>query len=434
MVFVTILQEKMCRLIFVFFILLAQGELVAQDLLSQSPLSLPALIQRVIECNPNLEAARLRVEASAIAVPRVQVLDDPEATIMSEENKFHEGSEFTPMMKYILSQKIPFPGKLRLKGAIAYQELEFLHAEEKTIWWDLVLQTKKLYFRLYFNKLAKEINAQNQNLLSNITRGAMALYQSGKGSYADVLKAQSEEQVLKEELLNLLAERGSIVAMINALLNRSQTEPIGDPEVIQNPKMDFHYEELAEIARQQRPELQGIQAQVEEERLTAALARRNYYPDFTIAAGYEQMNDNFAGHIDNAWTASIGFNIPIRIPQKQRREMREAQTRAAANQNAYCGTLAMIQGQIQEILFKLRYLDERITLYESNLLPKTRETLSASETKYRVGGEEFLLVIDTRRQLQGIELEYERSLVEKEVLLAELERAIGMPLEQFLCK
>lgn len=76
--------------------------------LHSQPLCLDSLVRNVIARNPNLEATRFRIQAAHEAMYRVQVLDDPKVMIMSDQNKFHKTSEFTPMMSYEIGQMIPF--------------------------------------------------------------------------------------------------------------------------------------------------------------------------------------------------------------------------------------------------------------------------------------------------------------------------------------
>ena len=64
------------------------------------------------------------------------------------------------------------------------------------------------------------------------------------------------------------------------------------------------------------------------------------------------------------------------------------------------------------------------------MLPKVLEALKASEISYRTGKGDFLILLDTRRQYQNIELTFEGIKAERETLLAELERAVGVPLEE----
>lgn len=52
-------------------------------------LQLNSLIYEVINRNPDLAATRDRIEAAALAVGRVQILDDPDLAVQSEQNPFH---------------------------------------------------------------------------------------------------------------------------------------------------------------------------------------------------------------------------------------------------------------------------------------------------------------------------------------------------------
>jgi len=91
-----------------------------------------------------------------------------------------------------------------------------------------------------------------------------------------------------------------------------------------------------------------------------------------------------------------------------------------------------IRGQIQDLLGKLKANEEKLLLYKTGLIPKIIEALKTSEISYRTGKGDFLILLDTRRQYQEIELGYERNKAEREILLAELERAVGVPLEEIL--
>jgi len=398
-----------------------------EDPLSKSSIRLNTLVEEVLKRNPNLEAARERVRAAAEVVPRVQVIDDPEFKFLSDFNKFKSKSEFIPMLQYQISQTFPFPGKLRLKGKVAAEILKQFQSSEITTTKDLILQTKKLYFQLALNQASLFINQNNRDISKNIIDDSLALYRSGKGSYEEVIKSQVELQKLDEELLTIEADRIFIISMLNAILNRPQSEKIGEAEQTTSPAVSLDYEKLEKVAMQERPELKELKAMVQEQEMMSRLAKRDYFPDFTISAGYEQITEHLS---DNAWVASLSFKIPLWVAKRQKRQVREAKARASANVNALKAMEAMIQGQIQEILGKLKAVEEKLLLYQTGLLPKILEALKAAEVSYRVGQGDFLILLDTRRQYQNIELEYERVKAERETLLAELERAIGISLEE----
>ena len=421
-------RKRIIRLLVVGFLIVnAESLFSEEDPLNKSSLQLEILIGEVLKRNPNLEAAKDRIRAAAEVVPRVQVIDDPEFKFLSDYNNFKSNSEFIPMLQYQISQTFPFPGKLGLKGKVAAEILKQFQSQEAITKRDLVLQTKKLYFQLFFNYASSQINQSNRDLVKDLIDASLALYKSGIAGYEEVAKAQVELQVLDEQLLSIQADRIFILAMLNAILDRPQDEPLGQPVEDFRSSMNFSYEKLERLAMQKRPELKEVQAMVAEQQMMARLAKREYFPDITISAGYEQITHNPR---DNAWESSIGFKIPLWAGQKQRRQVREAQAKASAKMNALKGMEALVRGQIQETFGKLKANKERLLLYETGLLPKIQEALKASEASYRAGKGGFLLLLDSRRQYQDISLEYERVRTEREFLIAELERAVGMPLEE----
>lgn len=405
----------------------------ADNNLSTSPLQLNMLVKEVIQRNPNLDATRLRIQAAHEAVHRVQVLDDPQVMITSDQNKFHKTSDFTPMMDYEISQAIPFPGKLRLKGEIAKQVMLQRQSVEITTYRELIRQTKLFYYQLYTNDVSLRINTENTGLVNALIEDGMGLYRAGNGEYAEIIKMQLELQMLEEQRLMLEADKAMFQSMLNALLNRSPNEPLGRPVAAFSKSFHLSFYQAESIALASRSELHGMQAMVMEQEKMAQLAKRNYYPDFMVGIAYERMNNNFDGHVDDAWMLKVGFNIPIWISEKQAREVREARSNAFANQKELEGMQAMISGKLKELLAKLKSTDDKILLYRDGILPKVKEAFSALLSSYRSGEGKFLLLLDTWRQAFNAELEYERFLSEREIILAELERAMGVNLEEVLC-
>ncbi|NGX41701.1 MAG: hypothetical protein KR126chlam4_01547 [Candidatus Anoxychlamydiales bacterium] len=400
-----------------------------ETLLKKPPLNINDLIEDVLKRNPDLRATKRRIEANALVVPRVQILDDPQFEAMRHDSPLRSNSEFFSKMRYELSQVFPFPGKLRLKGKIAEQMLKFAQNEEITTMRELVLQTKRLYYQLYLNYAALRINKQNQDIISRFIEDTLALYKTGEEKYDEVLKAQVELQLLKKELLNLLSDHDFIVSMINAVLDYPQDNIIGKPQGFFTQNVNYKHQELVPIAMRNRSELKGIKSLISEQCFKAKLAKRNYFPDFKVLGRYESK----LGSKDAAWGAAVSINIPLWIQQKQKREMREAMKNASAFQNDLEAFEAKIRGRIRDLLSKIESTDEKIDLYETGLVPKTSEALLSGEALYKTGKGDFLVLLDTIRQFQDFELEYEAERTQREILFAELERALGVPLEDMTC-
>src|SRR3989304_8135062 len=250
------------KIFWYFFLLLLSSQSTKNNASCVCPtkplLNLDALLKDVVERNPNLAATRPRIDAARLKVDRVQFWPDPRFMFMSMDHPIGKQCEFSPERWFTFSQRFPIPGKLRLRGEVVEQQLEFFKSEELRTHWDLIVQTKMLYYQLYFNKIAHDINTHNRTIITRLIDGTLAAYKTGKGIQADVHKAHIELQLLDDELLRLDSEQAMIIAMINALLDRPQQEPVGIPEETITDPMQLSYEELEELAMQQRPELHGL--------------------------------------------------------------------------------------------------------------------------------------------------------------------------------
>ncbi len=119
-------------------------------------------------------------------------------------------------MDYEISQAIPFPGKLRLKGEIAKQVMLQRKSVEITTYRELIRQTKLIYYQLYTNDVSLRINTENTGLVNALIEDGMAMYRSGNGEYAEIIKMQLELQMLEEQRLMLEADKVMFQSMLNA--------------------------------------------------------------------------------------------------------------------------------------------------------------------------------------------------------------------------
>ena len=403
----------------------ADKEECLSSLFVDTSMDINILINEVVKRNPDLEAFRLRIKAAQRFVARVQIPDDPMFTFKTMGNQFTTGrTVFYSEKRYEFSQKIPFPGKLRTQGRIASHILEQARADKITTLQELVLQTKKLHFQLYLNKIENIINKQNQDILTRLMKGALALYKTGRKSQTDALKANIELQKLQEQDLDLEREKASLKAFINAFLNRDPYGFLGEPQIFYTPKILLNYEQLETLAMNKNPELKNLREMVYEQNERKKLAQLNYFPDLDAGFMIQDRSRN------KAWGVHLSINVPLWFEQKQDNEVKEVKAIEASKLSMLMNLQATIRGKIKEILVKIESEDEKIILYESGFLKKTTQILVSNEAYYRSGKGDFLMVLDTRRQFQDFEFDYERVRVEREISLAELERVVGIPLEE----
>ena len=163
------------------------------------------LLQEAEKNNPQIEAARHGWEAAKQVPTQVSTLPDPQFTLqhfsVGSPRPFagYTNSEFA----YIglgVSQDIPYPGKLRLKGEIAKREADVSQQQIESVRRSVLAELKAVYFQLAYLSKTLAILEQDGELLKQVQQAADARYRSGMGTQQDLLQAQLQQTKLLREI------------------------------------------------------------------------------------------------------------------------------------------------------------------------------------------------------------------------------------------
>ncbi len=398
---------------------------LAVDQAAQPSLALRDLIQEALERNPELAAARKQWEASSQRIVQARSLDDP--TLSVHLWNFPQTFNVTRADNSIfgLSQNLPFPGKLALKSDIASLSAEMSEQALRTKERELVARLKQAYYDLFLVHKAIQIHHEQVELLRQFVEIANAKFRTGKGSQADVLKAQVELSVLHQQLPVLEQRRETAAALLNTLRDRNLISPLGIPQEPPLMPLDTTIDDLHGLALNARPELKAAELAVRHSEQSRALAQRQYYPDFNVAF---QRFQNFQAN--DGFGAYVAMTIPFAFWTKPKYDagVQEAVASVEAARAQRHTLENLTRFQVKDLLAKVRASEQVATLYHTTILPQAVQNLEAARVGYRTGKGGFLDLIDTQRAWRGFQMEYYRALVEREHRLAELEQVIGTDL------
>jgi len=397
----------------------------AADQTAPSSLALPDLIQEALARNPELVAARKQWEAATNRIAQARSLDDPTLSVHLWNFPQNFNVMQTQNTIFGLSQNLPFPGKLALKSEIASRSAEMteqaLRAKER----ELVARLKGAYYDLFLAHKAIQIHHEQAELLRQFIEIANAKFRAGKGSQADVLKAQVELSLLHQQLPVLEQSRETTAALLNTILDRELRSPFGIPQEPALTPLDTTIDDLHRLALNGRPELKAAELAIRQSEQSRALAQRQYYPDFNVMF---QRFQNFQAN--DGFGAYVAMTVPFSFWTKSKYDagVQEAAASVAAAQAQQHRLENMTRFQVNDLLAKLRASEQVARLYHTTILPQAVQNLEAARAGYRAGTGGFLDLIDTQRAWRGFQQEYYRALVERANRLAELEQVIGTDL------
>ena len=387
--------------------------------------ALDAYVRDVLTRSPSLRARASTYTAyreDAIATGK---WPDPSVAVMVDRIPERMGGDM-PMLRYQVSQMVPWPGKLGLMRSAAERQGDAAAADVDVRRLDLRLQAKRGWYMLLLNSKRREVNRAARNLAATIAAASLGRYGSGVGGHHEVARAQVEVSALDVQLIDLEGERASVVAMLNALRDQPLDTAVGEPSGDPSPPMELAAVALVDRAISLRPELRGMRAMEAEATAMASLARREVYPDLMGSVWVNQMIGSTG--VGPTVGVMVGGTIPVFGVSRQSHRAAAFDARAQAATNEQAAMRAMVRYEVSDALIRVQTTTRQLDLVRTVALPRARESFEASLAGFGAGTVDVIGVLDARRALQSAHLVAAEAQVAREVALADLERAVGGPI------
>jgi outer membrane protein, heavy metal efflux system len=409
-----------------FFLIWASLNLPAAD----APTPLSSLLDEAARNNPDILAARHAWQAATEVPSQVSTLPDPQVTVQSlsvgSPRPFagFSNNDFA----YIglgVSQDLPYPGKLKLKGEAARQDAAISRDKLETARRSVIEQVKEAYFQMAYIQQTLEVLERNGKLLDQIEKIADARYRVGQGSQQDVLKAQLEKTKLLREVAHHHQVMGTQQALLLKLLNRPPGSPAITTEPLVETPLRYTSDELLEKVRGRNPEIESQEDMVKRQSLQIEMARKDRFPDFSVQYMWQRTGPGFPSY----YMLSFSARLPIYRRRKLNPEMAQAVEELNRSERDY-------ESQVQTAYFDVRnqYIaaetaSQMLKIYREGLLPQALATYRAGLASYQTGSLDFESLFSSFLDVLNFDGEYWKTLMEHETALARIEQVTGVPLK-----
>ncbi len=397
--------------------------------------ALTALIARATSANPRLRATAARTQAARARIGPAGSRPDP--MLMSGLQNFplfRPGFTDEMTMKMVgISQTVLFPGKQRLRREVAERDADAVVALDRVARAELVATVKAAWYEIAYLDAALELTRQQRTVLDGVAAVAMARYDAGAGSQADVLTARIDAAKLRDDELGLQAERTSSVATLNAQLDRASDTPVSTvtisarlrraamPDTLDAQRSPFPaLSDLQMRAMQAAPILVGHQREIDAQTHRIALARMEARPDFDVVVQYGQRN-----RLPDMLTLQVA--IPLRLQQRtnQGEVIASARAEAAALEAEHDTQRNEVYGTIASLLTSAERARARLALYQASVMPQRRAAVDAALASYRGNSGSLAQVLSAEAALLNDTMTAARALSEFAKSVAALELIVG---------
>ncbi len=401
------------------------GALLSASFAFAEELDLQSLIDEALKNNYEILVAEAKINASKFRIPQAKSLPDPMFMFGYQNEGFRKLYNFSDspdsQWMFSASQTFPFPGKLSLKGEMASWDAESQKAFSEVIKLRTIARVKELYYELFLAYKNIDIIKDRAILLSTIEDAALSRYSAGMGSQQEVLMAQTEKYMLLEKEEMLRQKIQSIEAMLNTTIGRDVSSPLGRPGELSYTTLPQNMEGLINTAYANSPEVRLKEKLVRGAEAKVKMAKREYYPDFTINGSYFLRNKE----MPDMWSLTTTINIPIFYKTKQKQAVNEAESALSEAQHELEGIKLMLSSAIRDNYSMLRTAEKLMELYKNGLIPKTYQDFESALSGYITGKVETITVISRLKSLIELETLYWNQFIEKEKAIARIEAIAG---------
>lgn len=379
-------------------LLFAAGSALAQDKVSARATlpdpALDALVSTAIGSTPELAEAHAAVEAARRRVEPARTLGDPSlsATVQNDGRSLSLGKAEGSVVGLMLSQPLPWPGKLALAGRAAESEAReiesgtlgraglTIEARVRNAWYDLILARA-------LDRLIEE----RRDTARQIEVTTRDRYAAGLAVQQDVLRAQVELARIDELKATQRAVIASRLVEINRLLGRPQDAALDAPVELPSVAPIPAAAAVVASATVRSPEAAAARHGIETGNLRVQMAKKNFLPDFVVSGG-SMYRGNFA--MGPMWQLGVGVSLPVWSNKRQQNQLAEAQARVAG-QTAQTDVIAReLELRTRERIAQLETANDVAVLYRDKIVPLDQLSYESALASYQAGKVPFITVFE----------------------------------------
>ena len=386
-------------------------------------LRLDDVVREALGKNPEAQSALHAIKALQRHVPQAEAMPDPIASVGWAGNLAPFSIMAGDPSSYrgiTLSEQFPYPGKLKLQGAIAGKDVEAAQVSYEAIRRRITAEVKAAYYDYFYFDKAIQATDSNKELIEKISKIAEAQYRVGKAMLPDVLRSQVEISLLLEKKIMLEQQKATAQAHINAYLQRTPESPLPPAEEVLPATIHLSIEELYALAAGNDTTVLGNGKMIERGRLGVALAQRQSLPDFGVSYMVQQRTDQATM---NGFTFSV--NIPVFYKTKQWQAVAEATETLLSAEKTRENRLNEVRFELKQQYLAAKAGEQLLSLYSKGVVPQTSMALQSSMAAYETGKADFLSLLANFTTLLNYETDYYRQLADYETAIARMESLTG---------
>ncbi|MFA5902358.1 MAG: TolC family protein [Desulfobacula sp.] len=329
----------------------------------------------------------------------------------------------------MLSQTIPFPGKLTAAGEVTKAGAAVNRLDLDRSVREVMIGIRESFHELSYIREAVRIAKNNQVLLEQIRTISETAYAGNRSALIDVMKAQSQSAQSGYDELLLKELEFTEITRLNALLNRDRDAAVGPLAAQPHQPVVYPLDDIFVLAEKNREEIRMAGEEIRKAEAEAKVARFENLPEFTFGLLYEEaLEQDMESTVRNeSYGVQFGMTLPIRFDKNSGRTgaakavVEKAKAMATSRLNE---TRALVR----ENYFRMQNAERLIVLYRDKLVPEAAKAVERADVWNRQGQGSITDYLETQSVWYNFQLALARARADYGKFLARLEGLAGQSL------
>jgi len=283
---------------------------------------------------------------------------------------------------------------------------------------EIILDTRLAWIELHYNEQAKGKVAESRQAVAELVEVIQAIYSTGRQTSQDILRAELELSLLDDRIVEIDRMASVARARLSRRIGQSAFSlqlPKAMP-VLEHPSArEAVIETLA-----QHPAARISKSQVDVADQDVRLAGEQYKPGWAVSVDYGARGGSRADFA----SVGVSMDVPIFTDKRQDKRLLAAKKSRQASRLSRDAVLLDLQKKLQVSRADWDRLKDRISLYQSVVLVRAKDTSRAILSAYQSGVSDFPELVRSRlgeleAELKLIRLKSDRLKAQSHLLFLE---------------
>ncbi|HXI73841.1 MAG TPA: TolC family protein [Verrucomicrobiae bacterium] len=388
--------------------------------------TLDTLVNEALQRNPELRMAEAGLTGAQGEAVTAGAYQNPELSFTPSAKRVSPEGE--PNETFFhgaigVGQLIEYPGKRAVRKAIAERSVAVSQLALESLRYQIQLQVRKTCYELLALQQIESLRAEQVESARVFAEAVRKRKEGGYASDFEALKAEADFIAARKLSRESQGRIASAKVTLNVLAGRPPAAPIRVAGVLDG-NFSLSGTNFLAFALTNNPALRIQSVENEKAGLGVRAAKLSGRPDFTVGPALELDKE------EQVYGLSISLPLPLWNSRKG-----EIQTANAAQQKALAETERLRREIIRAVSTaeqNLNAADAQLALYTPEFRNRLRTLVEQAEKSYAQNATTLLIYLDARRTYFDSLADYNESLAQAAGARADLESAVGVPLDSNL--